>query len=233
MDKKDLIKKLQLAMNAMGENLTVDGDFGPKTQAASEKYDFSLTCKKKEIIQSDGRWFGASWVGYMAALIGLNERTDTLNLILAPHWKNVGLPQFKDLRGGEHAWCSLAMDWAMTKAGFKGTANAMALSWRTWGKSCPYWFGAVLGIRHASGGGHVTTFLYWVDESAKKAACLGGNQGDEMNISVYNLSGNNKGHDEVINGPRWPINAADGQFVPISEIKKQIAALPKNSGSTT
>lgn len=39
----DLIKKLQAEMNAHGEGLLVDGDPGPKTLAALERFDVALT----------------------------------------------------------------------------------------------------------------------------------------------------------------------------------------------
>lgn len=235
MNLKDLVRNLQIEMNKQGESLTLDGDFGPKTQSALDKFILKLNLSKKPVVTPvlDDAFIRAPWLRYLAPLIGLSESMFKLNDILAPHWHQVGLPQFKDLKGSVHAWCSLAADWAMFKAGIKGTGNAMALSWRTWGKSCPYWFGSVLGIRHASGGGHVTFFLYWVDESKKLAACLGGNQGDEVNVTVYNLSGNAKGHDEVVNGPRWPNGFPDGVILSPDAAKVLIAQVPKQSGSTT
>lgn len=220
MELKQLIKKLQIEMNKAGESLSLDGDFGPKTQAASDRFDFSITASKKAVQTPvlDEPHFSdiflrAPWLKKASGLLGMDERMTSLNAILAPHWAMVGLHGFKDLIGSGHAWCSLFADWAMVQAGLKGTGSAGAASWRTWGKSCPYWFGAALGIRHASGGGHITFFLYWVDEQNSLAACFGGNQGDKVCISVYNLSGNHNGHDEVINGPRWPIGFPDGQIV--------------------
>lgn len=235
MNLKDLVKKLQIELNKQGESLSLDGDFGPKTQAALDRFDLKLGLSKKPVSApiSYDDFLSAPWLRYMTTLIGLSEYMFKLNEILAPHWPMVGLPQFKDLNGSDHAWCSLAADWAMFKAGIRGTRNAMALSWRTWGKECPYWFGSVLGIRHASGGGHVTFFLYWVDESKKLAACLGGNQGDEVNVTVYNLSGNAKGHDEVVNGPRWPHGFPAGIILSATDAKALIASVPKQSGSTT
>lgn len=38
----DLVKQLQTEMNAHGEDLKVDGQFGPKTSAALEKYNFEI-----------------------------------------------------------------------------------------------------------------------------------------------------------------------------------------------
>ncbi len=44
---QDLIKKMQSAMNAHGASLTVDGDPGPKTRTALEKFDLGLVAKSQ------------------------------------------------------------------------------------------------------------------------------------------------------------------------------------------
>lgn len=231
---KELVRKLQIQLNQQGESLTLDGDFGPKTEAALQKFNLVMSLTKKPIENtiSDDAFLRAPWIRHAISLIGMSENNFKLNEILAPHWGQVGLPGYKDLKGRVHAWCSLFADWCMTKAGFKGTKDAMALSWRTWGKECPYWFGSILGIKHANGGGHVTFFLYWVDEGNRFAACLGGNQGDEVNVTIYNLSGNKAVKDEVINGPRWPIGFPDGIKLSANEARALIASVPKQSGST-
>lgn len=232
---KDLVKKLQIELNKQGESLSLDGDFGPKTEAALNKYDLTLSVSKKPVsipILDAGDFKIAPWLKYGLPLMGLSEYTQTLNDILVPWWAKVGLPQFKNLRTSEHAWCALFIDWLFNQAGFKGTGSAAAASFRTWGKQCPFWFGSVLSIQHASGGNHVTCFLYWVDEANKKAACFGGNQGDEVRVSVYDLSGNAKGKDEVKGGPRWPIGFSDGVFLSPDEAKKLISSIPKEGGGT-
>ncbi len=53
MNFKDLIKDLQKAMNRMGANLTVDGDPGPKTQAALLKFDVSLNLTKLSALEPE------------------------------------------------------------------------------------------------------------------------------------------------------------------------------------
>jgi peptidoglycan hydrolase-like protein with peptidoglycan-binding domain len=42
MNQKDLVKRLQSALNELGENLTVDGDLGPMTEAALSKYTLTM-----------------------------------------------------------------------------------------------------------------------------------------------------------------------------------------------
>lgn len=42
MNQKELNKLIQESMNKKGESLVVDGDFGPKTEAAASKYDFHI-----------------------------------------------------------------------------------------------------------------------------------------------------------------------------------------------
>lgn len=177
-------------------------------------------------------FFNAVWVKVGIPLLGMYEWEKRLSDILVPWWKKVYL-SFSSLVGRNNAWCSLVMDYLIVKAGYKGTSNAMALSWRTWGKSCPYWFGAVLGLRHASGGGHVTIFLYWIDKSRKIAACMGGNQGDEFNVSAYNLSGNAAGFEEVVGGPRWPFGAPDGVELTAAQVQALFKHTVKGKGSTT
>lgn len=49
MNLADLIKSVQESMNKKGESLTVDGNFGPKTRAAAEKYDFHVEAIKDDM----------------------------------------------------------------------------------------------------------------------------------------------------------------------------------------
>jgi hypothetical protein len=177
-------------------------------------------------------WFGAKWVRLGVTLLGMIEADPKLAKILVPWWKRVGLSSFSSLIGKNNAWCSLVMDYLIVQAGFKGTSNAMALSWRTWGRVCPYWFGAILGLRHASGGGHVTIFLYWIDESRMIAACMGGNQSNAFNVTAYNLSGNRNGFEEVVNGPRWPKGHVPGRSLTASEVQNLFKHTVVGAGST-
>jgi len=79
----------------------------------------------------------------------------------------------------ETAWCAAFCNWCLVKAGFKGTHNAMAVSFRNWGRPTrgnkPA-LGAVALIRFKDGRHHVT-FVAGVDKSGTRLATLGGNQG--------------------------------------------------------
>lgn len=52
MNQQEINKLIQESMNKKGESLKVDGDFGPKTQAAAEKYDFHIEAVKDDMTPS-------------------------------------------------------------------------------------------------------------------------------------------------------------------------------------
>ncbi len=219
MDFQDLIKKLQTEMNAQGERLTVDGDPGPKTRAALARFDVDLILKKateKETpIVNIGEDFGAPWVFANIDLLGLDETDPRLNARYVPEWKLEGLPGYKTLVGNAHAWCSVRANADRRKVGVQGTNSAAASSWSTWGKKCPFWFGAALDIKHKSGGRHICDFLYWVNESRKIAATLDGNKGNKFCVALTDLSG---AGDVLVTGPRWSKSVPDGRLVSMQEV---------------
>lgn len=109
--------------------------------------------------------------------------------------------------GRSHAWCSVMANAAVIETGYMGTENAGAVSWRKAGVLSDWVFGAVLPITHVSGEHHVGFFVAWADGKSRLAYVIGGNQSNTTRITVFNLSGNSAGHDQVIPGPRWPIKA--------------------------
>ena len=146
-------------------------------------------------------YFGAPWVGVDIDLLGRHESDAELNKRLAPHWKAVGLPGYKSLVGNKRAWCALRVDYAYMKVGIKGPGSAGAYKSSTFGQSCPFWFGALMPIKHRSGGRHTCFFLYWIDEAKKIAATLDGNRSNRFAVNVTNLSGQG---DTLVGGPRGP-----------------------------
>lgn len=208
----------------MGERLTVDGSYGPKTAEALSKYSSQIVLKKIEasaqpkVITGDD--FGARWVFANIDLLGLDETDPRLNARYVPEWALEGLPGYKTLAGNKHAWCSVRANADRRKVGVKGTNSAGASSWSRWGYKCPFWFGAALDIQHKSGGRHICEFLYWIDEKNRIAATLDGNKGNKFCVAITDISG--KG-DILVSGPRWSHDVADGRFVSRSEV---LAAYP-------
>jgi len=145
--------------------------------------------------------FNARWVFGDLDLLGRKEDDAELNARIAPHWKKVNLPGYKSLVGNKRAWCSLYVDYALTKAGVEGTKSAGAYSWSRWGEKCHFVFGAICDIRHKSGGRHVCFFLYWIDEKKKIAATLDGNRSNRLAVNETDLSGRG---DTLVSGPRAP-----------------------------
>lgn len=230
------IADLQRLLNANGANLVEDGIFGPKTKAALDsalagKLTTDIPKLPEAAKPKKADYFGAPWVGANIDLLGRYETDKELNARYVPEWKLEGLPGYKTLSGNTYAWCSLRHNADRRKVGAKGTNSAAASSWSSWGRKCPFWFGATLDIRHKSGGRHVCEFLYWIDEKKKIAATMDGNRGNKFGIFATDLSG--KG-DVLVTGPRWQTDWPDGQLVSKEDV---LAAYPflavGSSGDTT
>lgn len=240
---EELVKKLQTALNEKGAHLTVDGDPGPKTKAALEKYQVSVgfqvyepddeptpVPERPKVISDD--YFGAPWIGANLDLLGRSETDSELNARYVPEWTLEGLPGYKTLVGNGHAWCSLRENADKRKVGVKGTNSAAASSWQKWGRECPFWFGASLPIQHKSGGHHICDFLYWIDELNGIAATLDGNKGNKFDVCRTDLSGSG---DKVVPSPRWSNDLPDGRFVSMTEVLEKYPQLrvKGSSGSST
>lgn len=194
----EAVQELQTVLNLGGGHLTVDGVMGPLTLAELEH---QTKAPVPPVIPAPAG--SAPWMDWMKARNGWTEFDHDQEL--SQYWKFAGLPQYKTVIGTAHAWCALTINAALHDTGFKGNNRADALSFEKYGTPCEYTFGAIIPMRHASGGSHVTFFDHWVDEVNRVAACFGGNQGDALKISNFNLSGNKFGHDQCVSGPRWPL----------------------------
>lgn len=142
------------------------------------------------------------WMDFMIARDGWTEFDHDKEL--SQYWHFSGL-DYTTVIGAEHAWCIMIGNAAYETNGYKGSGRADAASGVHIGTDCGFIYGAGLPIRHKDGSHHWSFFDHWVDEGARIAALRGGNQGNAINVSHYNLSGNAKGHDEVVGKPRWPV----------------------------
>lgn len=228
----EAIGNLKEALNEYGSTpkLTTTGalrnTWGPKSEESLK----NALAKDSLPLPTKGDYFGAPWVGANIDLLGRDETDAELNARYTPEWKLEGL-NYKTLAGNTHAWCSLKVNADLRKVGVKGTNSAGASSWSKWGRSCPFWFGAVLPIKHKSGGRHVGFFIGWVDESKKLAAVYGGNQSNKLSIVSTNISGSG---DTLVPGPRWPEKWPDGQALTLREIaaKYPLLRVGGTAGST-
>ena len=246
---------VKLLQEALG--VTADGWFGDKTLKALKAYQKSRGLPGTGVIPANGgktlkslgfefcpagekeiedspsvsdNFFGAPWVGVRVDLLGRKETDSELSKWLVPEWKKEGL-NFKDLIGRTHAWCSVLVNAKLRAVGVKGTDSAGAASHSRLGKSCPFWFGCIIPIRHKSGGRHVCIGLYWIDEKRKIAATMDGNRSNKYAINRTDLSG--KG-DTVVGGYRWPEGVPSGQLVSMSEVLKKYPFLKVgNTGTST
>lgn len=113
----------------------------------------------------------------------------------------------------EVSWCSAFVNWVMRQSGYAGTDSAAARSWLAWGTpiSGPR-VGAIAVLKRGtqSWQGHVG---FVTDYDSSYIYILGGNQRNEVNVSIYQRS-------RVI-GYRWPhdqkpeTNSRVGRMIPI------------------
>ncbi len=149
------------------------------------------------------------WRDWFLARKGWNEKNEANNKALSKGWSIVGLG-FHDINGAVHAWCGMSLATALHENGFKiphgaaGAANwdnyGIPIDWKKGG--IPQ--GAVVRIKHAHGGAHVTTADRDHMPSEDVLDALGGNQGDSIKVSHFDVSGNAHGHDQI-EWVGWPV----------------------------
>jgi uncharacterized protein (TIGR02594 family) len=87
-------------------------------------------------------------------------------------------------------WCSSFACYVVDNSYYKGEPlespkNAYSLSWRNWGREIDEPVYGAIAVKTRSGGGHVT-FVVGANTSGTQVAVLGGNQNNEVNITMYN-----------------------------------------------
>ncbi len=98
----------------------------------------------------------------------------------------------------EVAWCSAAVCWVFAQLGLPSTRSASARSWLKWGTALDEpRYGCVVVFDRSSkaqpGAGHVG---FYVDRIPGQIVVLGGNQGNEVKVSLYPAA--------KVLGYRWP-----------------------------
>ena len=86
----------------------------------------------------------------------------------------------------ETPWCAAFANWVLMEAGIARTESAAALSFAKWGmKTTKPKYGDIVVFDHGKGRGHVGFFMGF---KGTKTGVLGGNQGDEVNVTWFETS---------------------------------------------
>lgn len=135
------------------------------------------------------------WMKWMKQRKGWDETNNDKQL--AVYWKYTNVPYYKTVRGVEHAWCAMIVCAALEETGYKSSRDAAAASFDRYGtKLDKPKYGCVITVHRSGGSGRHVTFFYNYDENGD-LICLGGNQGDEINYTVYPI--------ERLVAARWPV----------------------------
>jgi hypothetical protein len=196
---KEAIKNLQRELNALGAKLTVDGDFGPKTEAALK---VAIAPKQEPKLPAGPKRKGAFWMATINAMMGMKETDKKLQSILVPYWKSLYGLAYYTLIGTTFAWCGLEVGYVYKVNGFNvpklgaaaktwGTAKAgIPINWKRDG--IPH--GATTHIDHecdCRGGGNHVGFAKGdcsPQDLAKPGATIGirgGNQSNSVKDSNF------------------------------------------------
>lgn len=185
---RDLIKKLQAELNAQGESLSLDGDPGPKTQAALAKFDVQMVLSKAPIVLPPENSKLLTPIIWARGELGNKEipgvQDNPRIRWYHTHCANIGSKEHPD----EVAWCSSFLNAAADECGMDKTDNALASSWDKYGEDTGDQVdeGDVITIRHADGSRHVTMankpFNRKTDSTFEG---LGGNQSNSVKVSNY------------------------------------------------
>lgn len=149
------------------------------------------------------------WRQWFVDRLGWNEGNPANCAALEKGWKYTNVPGYRGIKGRDRAWCAMAVCTALEENGYKSSRDAAAASYDDYGTPINFKKdgipkGAIVTIRHASGGRHVTTANRNHAPGERWLEGLGGNQMDSIRVSTYDVSGNDNGHDQIV-AVRWPV----------------------------
>ena len=206
-DRGPEVRQLQLLLNAQqlpGRHLVADGSFGPMTLKKL------LAFQERARLEIDGVVGPATW-----RALGLEVKPNRPPIARSSNWMEIAGAELgirEDARPGHHTqrileyhqtttlkasqdevpWCSSFVNWVLKEAGIRGTNNAAAKSWLTWGHelSEPR-VGAITitkrqgsDVANGSASGYHVAF-YHSGGADSKFSLLGGNQGDAVRVREF------------------------------------------------
>lgn len=169
--------------------LVADGEVGSRTRAALGIKP-TPNASIPPIIKSSTR----SWLDIAIAELGVHEEA----LPGQHHPRILEYHQTTTLKAttDETPWCSSFVNWVLTQASYRGTNNALAKSWLSWGmeESIPQ-LGSIVVIKKKTPGvtqdtGSTTGFHvgFYVSSTEAHIRILGGNQSNRVKYSNFFLS---------------------------------------------
>lgn len=216
------VERLQTLLNQRllpSANLSVDGDFGPRTEAAVRLYQATVglgidgvvgpktwAALEQGLVSNPATapaipagFPGAPWMAIATGEIGQREiRGAQHNPRIVEYHATTTLRATTD----ETAWCSSFVNWCLKQAGITGTNSAAAASWVNWGQAATAKAGAITVIYNQAAasslsisGNHVG---FLVQETGTHYQLLGGNQSNQVKISSYPKTS------WRLKGYRWP-----------------------------
>lgn len=188
---RDLVKKLQTAMNAQGETLTVDGDPGPKTQAALSKFDVTIGLSKAPVVSppvADAK----SPIAWARTQLGQKEISGSKdNPVIQEYHSHARLGSSQH---DEVPWCSSFLNAAADATGMEKTNDASAISWKKYvgedtGDQVEEGDVILLTPTVSGSTGHVTMANKPFSRSKDKTfEGIGGNQSNSVCVATYPTS---------------------------------------------
>lgn len=235
---RKIITELQLRLRGMGENISVDGELGPKTIAALDKYNLGIILNKKTtpepLPEAPAEKKSPPWYLFALKFKGKKETDPEFNKEMSTKWSLFGM-NLGTIAKSWAAWCGLAMAVALSGVGIDYQRNgALAKNWAKYGVEIEWKQdgipqGAIIHLNHkaicnTSGNNHVAQANgdCTAEDLLKKDATIdlyGGNQGNTWRVSTFPAA--------HICAVRWPKDVKD--YPKPGPIKKSVDCTSKKS----
>jgi hypothetical protein len=197
-DKDPAVLNLQKNLNQLGvAKLKEDGIYGNETFASVEAfqsvhslpvngiYDEAVERVLQAMLVAQLGPIPSPWLAWMKSHIGEKEQTG--GAPSAFDQEVFSHTSYGNLDGVMEPGCAATACAALEESGYKSPHNAAAESFREFGEECELKPGAVVGFNWEGEKGvhcdHVTFCDHIVNDDL--VACLGGNQGHEVKVSVF------------------------------------------------